>query len=96
MVEPFDNIEVEMHIYERGIGVSSIITTNSRDRSLIGSYFNVVQKAKKTGNDDELKRFQNVQIFDSDGAKHKFETDLETIYEIEESIEEPEYFDIYT
>ena len=96
MVEPNDNIEVEMHIYERGIGVTSIITTNSRDRSLIGSYNNAVQKAKKTGNDDELKRFQNVQITDTDGISHEFETDLDTLYEIEESIEEPEYFDIYT
>lgn len=95
MVEFYDDIEVEMHIYERGVGVTSIVTTNSVDRSLIGSYFNAVKKAVNNGDESSLEPFQNIQIIDSDGVTHEFETDLDTLYEIEESIEEPEYFDIY-
>jgi hypothetical protein len=95
MVKSFDTIEAGMHIYEKGIGVSSIVPTNSYDRSLIGSYFNTVRKAKNSGNDSELKPFRNKKIIDSDGKAHKFETDLDAIYEIEEQMEEPEFFDIY-
>jgi hypothetical protein len=95
MVELIDKIEVGMHIYEKGIGVTSIVTTNSDDRSLIASYFNAVRKARNTGNDSELKRFRNKRIVDSDRKAHKFETDLDAIYEIEEQMEEPEFFEIY-
>jgi len=95
MVKSFDTIEVGMHIYEKGIGVSSIYTTNSSDRSLKGSYFNAVRKARNSGNDSELNRFRNITIMDSDGQAHKFETDLDAIYEIEGQMEEPEFFEIY-
>ena len=95
MVEFFDRIEVGMHIYEKDIGVTTIVTTNSDDRSLIGSYFNAVKKALKNGDDSELERFQNIQIIDSDGIAHQFETDLDVLYEIQEQQEDPEFFDIY-
>ena len=95
MVEHLDKIEVGMHIYEKGIGVTSIVTTNSDDRSLIGSYFNAVRKARNKGDDSELKQYRNRRIVDSDGKTHKFETDLDAIYEIEEQMEEPEFFEIY-
>ena len=95
MVEFYDNLEVEMHIFERGIGVTSITTANSVDRSLIGSYFNAVKQAIKYGDVSDLKQFRNIQIIDSDGVTHELETDLDTLYDIEESIEEPEFFDIY-
>jgi hypothetical protein len=95
MVELFDKLEAGMHIYEKGVGVTSIVTTNSEDRSLIGSYFNAVRKARNKGDDSELEQYRNKTIVDSDGRRHKFETDLDTIYEIEEQQEEPEFFDIY-
>lgn len=95
MVEFYDDLEVEMHIYERGIGVTSIIITKSGDRSLIGSYFNAVTKAVNIGDDSDLEPFQNIQIIDLDGIAHEFETDPDALYDIEESIEEPEFFDVY-
>ena len=95
MIAPYDEIEVEMHIYERGVGATSIITTNSVDRSSIGSYFNAVQKALRTGDISDLEPFRDKKIIDSDGVTHEFETDLDALYDIEESNEEPEYFDIY-
>jgi hypothetical protein len=94
-VESFDNIELAMHIYEKGVGVTSIVTTNSDDRSLIGLYFNAERKARNKGDASVLKRFQNKSITDSDGKIHKFETDLDAIFEIVEQMEEPEFFEIY-
>jgi hypothetical protein len=84
-----------MHIFEKGIGVTSIVTTNSDDRSLIASYFNAVRKARNKGDDSDLKRYRNKRIVDSDGTAHKFETDLDAIYEILDQMEEPEFFEIY-
>ena len=95
MVELLDKLEVGMHLYEKGIGVTSIVTTNSDDRSLICSYFNAILKARNKGDDSELKRYHNKKILDSEGKAHKFETDLDAIYEIEEQMEEPEFFEIY-
>ena len=90
-----DRIEVEMLIYERDAGQISIVTTNSKDRTLIGSYFNAINRALKTGDSSLLKRFTDIQITDANGIKHFFVTDLERLYEINEAQEEPEYLDIY-
>jgi hypothetical protein len=95
MVLPDDQIEAEMLIYERGRGVTTIITTNSKDRSIIASYFAAVKKALKSGDDTVLDQFRNITIIDSDGVAHTFETDLDTLYDIEESQEEPEFVEIY-
>jgi len=95
MVKPSDNIEIGMHIYEKGIGITSIVTTNSVDRSLIGTYFNAEKKARNDGNDSGLEKFHNITIIDADGNEHKFETDLDALYDIYEQQEEPEFFDIY-
>jgi hypothetical protein len=92
---PEDQLEVEMLIYERGRGATTIITTNSKDRSLIGSYFASVKKALKNADDTELDQFRNIPIVDSDGNTHTFETDLDTLYDIEEAQEEPEFVEIY-
>ena len=90
-----DRIEVEMLIYDRNAGQISIITTNSKDRTLIGSYFNAINRALKTGDSSLLKRFIDIHITDANGTKHFFVTDLECLYEINEAQEEPEYLDIY-
>jgi hypothetical protein len=93
--QPEDQLEVEMLIYERGRGATTLITTNSKDRSVIGSYFASVKKALKSADDAELDQFRNVKIVDSDGKTHSFETDLDTLYDIEEAQEEPEFVEIY-
>jgi hypothetical protein len=95
VVKLSDSIEVGMHIYEKGIGVTSIVTTNSGDRSLIGSYFNALKKALVDNDESRLEQFQNVTIIDSDGNAHEFETDLDALHKIQEQQEEPEFFDIY-
>jgi len=90
-----DRIEVEMLIYDRDAGQISIVITNSIDRSLIGSYFNAVNKALKTGDSSLLKRFDDIQIIDADAEEHSFVTDLERLYEIQDAQEEPEFLEIY-
>ena len=95
MVEPTDTIEVEMHLYQKDIGVTSIVTTNSTDRSLIGSYFNAVKQALISGDESGLEQYRHTPIIDAEGNAHRFETDLDTLHKIEDSIEEPEFFDIY-
>ncbi len=53
-----NQLEAEMLIYERGRGATTIITTNSKNRSTIGSYFATVKKALKSGDDTESNRFR--------------------------------------
>ncbi|MEL4305254.1 hypothetical protein [Methanococcoides sp. LMO-2] len=92
---PVDKIQVEMPINTKTEGRTSIITSSSQDRALIGKYFAHVQIALYTGEPSELDDFKDVVIVDAEGKPHKLETDLETIYEIEEAMEEPEFFEIY-
>jgi hypothetical protein len=90
-----DRIEAEMLIYDRNHGQISIITTNSKDRSLIGKYFSSVQKALKNNDPSVLNKFKDRKIIDSEGKEHFFETDLERLYEITDAQEEPEFLEIY-
>ena len=90
-----DHIQSEMLIYDKNHGQISIITTNSKDRSLIGKYFSSVQKALKNNDPSVLNKFKDRKIIDSEGREHFFEIDLERLYEIMEAQEEPEFLEIY-
>lgn len=89
-----DKIERQMNIYENG-RIKSIVVTNSRDASIIGEYYNDVKKALATGDESLLKKYKKITIKDAKGKKHKLETNLDKIKEIEEAKEEPEFFEIY-
>jgi hypothetical protein len=89
-----DSLEVEMLFYSKD-GVRSLVTTSSKDRSRIAKYFNDVQKALKNNDDSVLRRYKNLKIIDAEGKEHYFETDLDKLYEIQETIEEPEFLEIY-
>lgn len=95
IVTQTDRIEAEMLIYDRNHGQISIITTNSKDRSLIGKYFSSVRKAIKNNDPSILNKFKYRKIIDSKGREHFFETDLERLYEITDAQEEPEFLEIY-
>nr|WP_321498354.1 hypothetical protein [uncultured Methanolobus sp.] len=90
-----DSLEVEMSVYTKD-GLKSIVTTSSKDRSRIAKYFNDVQKALKTGDESVLRKYKNLKLIDANGKEHHFETDLDRLYEIRETIEEPEFFEIYS
>jgi hypothetical protein len=89
-----DKIQREMNIYERG-RIKSIVVTNSKDASLIGKYYNDVKKALETNDERILKKYKRRVIKDAKGKKHRLETRLEKILEIEEAKEEPEFWEIY-
>jgi hypothetical protein len=91
-----DSLEVEMRFYDREAGHTSIVTVSSKDRSLIGEYFNAVDKTLKDGDTSRLKKFDNIKIVDSAGNEHSFETRLDRLYEIEEAQVEPEKPDLYS
>lgn len=90
----FDKIQRRMNIYERG-KVKSIIVRNSKDASLIGRYYNDVKNVLGTKNEKILRKYKRRVIRDSKRRKHRLETRLEKIFDIEESKEEPEFYQIY-
>jgi len=90
-----DSIQAAMAFYDRDEGYITIVTRNFKDRSKIGKYLSAVNKAVKTGDDSELRKFRNMVIVDAQGNPHHFETDLDSLYGIEEAQEEPEFFEIY-
>lgn len=90
-----DSIQRSMSFYDQTEGHIFIIVRNSKDASTIGEYFANVRKALETGDDSYLKKFKRKSIIDAHGKKHKFETDLDKIYDLEEEIEEPEFREIY-
>ena len=94
-VNATDSIETEMLIYDRNAGQITITTANSRDRRLIGEYFNTVHKALNEGDNAPLKTFDSVKIIDAKGEEHSLVTDLEPLYEILDALEEPEFLQSY-
>ena len=88
-----DSIQRAMQIYENG-KIKSIIVRNSKDASKIGEYFNEVRKTLR-GDSSGLKRFKKIVIKDSERKKHKLETKPEKIFDIEETKEDSEFFEVY-
>jgi len=93
---PSDPIEVAMHLYERGEGIVSVVTTSSQDRSLIGKYMAAVIQAFESDETTPLADFIGKMVLDAYGGVHYFETDLDELYAIAEMQEEPEFFEIYS
>ena len=87
--------ENEWNFFEKDTGLISFVPRTDQDCSLIGTNFNAEKWGVATGNDSELKKFQNITVFDSDNHLHKFETDLTALYQIHEEMEDPEQFEVY-
>jgi len=90
-----DRIQRGMIIYERNVGKTYIIVRNSKDASTIGEYFSMVGHALETGDPSFLKKFKKIAIKDVEGKKHKLETDLGRLYELQDEAEDTEFFEIY-
>lgn len=93
-VVAYDSMERGRWMYSEGKRIS-LVVTNSKDASILSKYLSKVKKALNTGNEEILKPFKGKFIKDADGKKHYFETDLETLYELEEKIEDREGLPIY-
>ncbi len=91
----FDKVPRVMKINENRKEVS-IQINDSRTASLIGRYQNTVKQFLNTGNKKVLRRFHKKKIKDIDGNAHSFETNPESLIEINQRIEEPEFYEVYT
>lgn len=89
----FDKISRLMSIYENG-KQEWIEINDSRTASKIGKYNNAVKEFLITGNEDVFKDFTKT-IRDSQGNIHYFETNPKNLLLISETIEEPEFYEIY-
>jgi len=88
-----DRISRVMSVYENG-KQQWIEIRDSRTASRIGKYNSAVNEFLRTGNEDILKQF--IKPFkDSKRNLHYFETDADKLNEIAESLEEPEFYEIY-
>jgi hypothetical protein len=94
-VKSSDRIEAELAIYDKNEGYTTIVTTCSQDRTLIGKYLAAVGIALHTGDAEVLKPFENVVITGANGDQYEPETDLEALHEMSEAQEEPEFMEIY-
>jgi len=90
----FDKVPRVMKINENGKEVS-IQINDSRTAALIGRYHNAVKKFLSTGDKKAFRRFHKKKIKDIDGNLHSFETNPASIIEINERIEEPEFYEVY-
>ena len=90
----FDRISRVIKINENGTE-KSIEIKDSRIASSIGSYHNAVKQFLNTSDKKSLSEFRNKRIKDAHGKLHKFETNPKKIININERIEEPEFYEIY-
>ena len=90
----FDKIPRVMKINEKGREVS-IQIHDSRTAALIGRYHNSVKQFLNTGDKKTLKKFRKKKIRDIDGNLHALETNPDSLIEINEQIEEPEFYELY-
>ncbi len=91
----YDKISRVMKINENGKEVS-IEINDSRNASIIGRYQNNVKQFSETGNSELLLRFKNKRIRDVHGKFHLLETNSERIIQIQQRIEEPEFYEVYS
>lgn len=90
----YDHTSRSMLIGENG-KLQSIEISDFRHAKTIGRYHNAVKFYLNTGDDTKLRKFSKRKIKDFDGNLHSFETDPKIIQEINERIEEIEFFEVY-
>ena len=91
-----DKIEVRLRIYSNG-QEEFISVTNSKDRSLIGKYFNDIDEVQKGKLDEKefKRRYGRRTIIDAKGYKWSLETNIEAIANIYASDSTSLYRSIY-
>jgi len=94
VVKRWDGIKRVMRINTEG-KEKSIEIKDSRTASVVGRYHNAVKQFLNTGDKTKLQKFRNKKVKDSKGKLHKLETDPQKIIQINERIEEPEFYEVY-
>lgn len=90
----YDHTSRSMIINENG-KMKSIEVSDFRHAKTIGRYHNAVKFYLNTGDDTKLKKFSKRKIKDFDGNLHSFETNPKIVENINEKIEEIEFFEVY-
>ena len=93
-VKKIDKIHRVMKVNENGKEIS-IKINDSRTASLIGRYANATKLLLNNGDKKQLQKFKNKKIKDVDGNFHTLETDSDKIIEINQKIEEREFYELY-
>ena len=73
----------------------SVTIIDSRTASVVGRYHNAVKQFLNTGDKTKLKQFRNKKVKDSKGKLHKLDVDPQRIIQINQRIEEPEFYEVY-
>jgi len=94
VAEPSDKIPRSMNIISDGEEV--VVIVNSEMATIIGKYHNARKKFLNQGDDEALAQFQGVTVTDIDGNEHVLDTNTQSLLAIEESREEPEFYEIYS
>lgn len=91
----YDKISRVMKVNEKGRELS-IEIADSRTASLIGRYHSTIGQFLNNGNTLVLASFKKKRVKDVQGHYHILETDPEALKEINERIEEPEFYEVYS
>ena len=94
VVKKWDRVPRIMRVNTNG-REKSIEISDSRTASVVGRYHNSVKLFLNTGDKRKLSKFRNKKVKDSKGKLHKLETDPQKIIQINERIEEPEFYEVY-
>jgi hypothetical protein len=63
----------------------SLVPLDLRNSSLLGAYWNAVDRAK-AGDVDALRPFEHLTIYDLNGNPYRLLTDINTIYSLEQAM----------
>lgn len=89
-----DTLLRKLRIYEKGKEVFIQVKGSKRSKK-IGQYHSAIGQRLDRDNKKSLNSFKGIFIKDSKGKIHRFETDIDSIIEIFERREDPEFFTIY-
>ena len=90
-----DTLQRCMVIYDKDKGKITITVKNSEDAASIGVYLSLVNIALNEGKERVFRRLSTKSIRDVFGKRYRFETNLNRLYEIQDEIEDDEFFQIY-
>ena len=94
VVKRWDRIHRIMRVNTGG-KEKSVEIKDSRTASVVGRYHNAVKQFLNTGDKTKLQKFRNKKIKDSKGNFYKLEASPDKIIQINQRIEEPEFYEVY-
>ena len=94
VVQKKDSIERSMRLFSDAT-IKEVTITNFYDASLIGEFMSDVRYFLNDGKPERLNKYSQLYLVDSKGVTHFFEINPNRLYELNEMMENPEFFQIY-